>query len=140
MKFSTYLTFDGNTREAFTFYQQVLGGQLEIMSFGESPAGDLPAEHHGRTMHACLSFGGERPLMASDSMPEGTCGAEAYQGIKGCSIALHPESLAEGERLFAALAEGGQVIMPLEKTFWAERFGMLVDRYGVGWMVNCEHP
>lgn len=138
MKLSTYLTFDGNAREAFTFYQQVLGGELAVMSFGESPiAGDMPAEHHGRTMHACLTFDGQS-LMASDSMPEGSCGAERYEGIKGCSIALHPASVAEGERLFVALAEGGQVIMPMEKTFWAERFGMLTDRFGVSWMVNCE--
>lgn len=139
MQLSTYLTFDGTTRDAFTFYQQVLGGELELMSFGDSPmAGDLPVEHHGRTMHACLTLDGQR-LMASDTMPEGTCGAEAYNGIHGCSIALHPASVAEGERLFAALSDGGQVTMPMDKTFWAERFGMLVDRFGVAWMVNCEH-
>jgi len=53
---------------------------------------------------------------------------------------LHPDSVAEGERLFAALSEGGQVVMPMEKTFWAERFGMFTDRFGVSWMVNCETP
>jgi len=138
MKLSTYLTYDGNAREAFTFYQQVLGGNLELMTFAQAPeAEQFPAEYHERIMHACLDLG-ESTLMASDTLPGETCGGGPYEGIKGCSISLHPSSVAEAERLFAALGEGGTVIMPLEKTFWAERFGMLTDRFGLSWMVNCE--
>ncbi|MDX2353345.1 VOC family protein [Stutzerimonas xanthomarina] len=119
-------------------YQQVLGGELEMMTFAQAPdAGHFPAEHRDRIMHVCLSLG-DFSLMASDTMPEDpACGGGPYEGIKGCSISLHPESIAESERLFTALSEGGQVVMPLEKTFWAERFGMFIDRFGVSWMINC---
>ncbi len=140
MKLSTYLTFDGQAREAFTFYQQVLGGTLEMMTFAQAPeAEQFPAEHRERIMHVCLTLDDYR-LMASDTMPGMDCGSGTYEGIKGCSISLHPESVAEGERLFAGLSAGGQVVMPMEKTFWAERFGMFTDRFGVSWMVNCEQP
>lgn len=140
MKLSTYLTFDGQAREAFTFYQQVLGGTLEMMTFAQAPeAEQFPAEHRERIMHVCLTLDDYR-LMASDTMPGMDCGSGSYEGIKGCSISLHPDSVAEGERLFAGLSAGGQVVMPMEKTFWAERFGMFTDRFGVSWMVNCEHP
>jgi PhnB protein len=137
MKITTYLTFDGNARDAFTFYQQALGGTLEMMTFAQAPdAEQFPVEYRERIMHACLNLG-DGALMASDTLP-GTCGGGPYEGIKGCSVSLHPTSVSESERLFAALAEGGTVVMPLEKTFWAERFGMLTDRFGVSWMVNCE--
>lgn len=140
MKLSTYLTFDGQAREAFTFYQQVLGGTLEMMTFAQAPeAEQFPAEHRERIMHVCLTLDDYR-LMASDTMPGMDCGSGSYEGIKGCSISLHPDSVAEGERLFAGLSAGGQVVMPMEKTFWAERFGMFTDRFGVSWMVNCEQP
>ncbi|MHB1371933.1 MAG: VOC family protein [Pseudomonadaceae bacterium] len=140
MKLSTYLTFDGQARAAFTFYQQVLGGTLEMMTFAQAPEAErFPAEHRERIMHVCLTLDDYR-LMASDTMPGMDCGSGPYEGIKGCSISLHPASVAEGERLFAGLSAGGQVIMPMEKTFWAERFGMFTDRFGVSWMVNCEHP
>jgi len=137
MKITPYLTFDGQARDAFTHYHNVLGGTLEMMTFGEAPEPEMfPAEHRQRIMHVCLTMDGDR-LMASDTMPGDTaCGGAPYQGIKGCSISLHPQSLAEAERVFAALGEGGQTLMPLEKTFWAERFGMLMDRFGVSWMVN----
>ena len=140
MKISTYLTFDGQAREAFAFYQQVLGGELATMTFADSPdAEQFPAEHRDRIMHACLTLG-EQCLMASDTLPGDVCGGGPHEGIKGCSICLHPESVAEGERLFNGLSEGGQVVMPMEKTFWAERFGMFTDRFGVSWMVNCMQP
>lgn len=140
MKLSTYLTFDGQAREAFTFYQQVLGGTLEMMTFAQAPEAEhFPAEHRERIMHVCLTLDDYR-LMASDTMPGMDCGSGTYEGIKGCSISLHPDSVTEGERLFAGLSAGGQVVMPMEKTFWAERFGMFTDRFGVSWMVNCEQP
>jgi len=137
MKITTYLTLDGTTREAFTFYKDVLGGTLEMMTFAQAPdAEQFPAEYRERIMHACLNLG-DGVLMASDTLP-GTCSGGPYEGIKGCSVSLHPTSVDESEKMFAALAEGGTVVMPLEKTFWAERFGMLTDRFGVSWMINCE--
>ena len=140
MKISTYLTFDGQARDAFTFYQQVLGGTLETMTFAQAPdAEQFPAEYHDRVMHTCLTLG-DHSLMASDTLPGEFCGGAPYEGIKGYSISLHPESVAEAERLFNGLSEGGQVMMPLEKTFWAERFGMFTDRFGASWMINCAQP
>ena len=141
MKISTYLTFDGQAREAFTVYQQVLGGTIEaMMPFAESPdSGDFPVEYHERIMHTCLRLG-DSLLMASDTVPGVSCGGSEYQGIKGCAVSLQPDTVAEAERVFNALAEGGRIEMPLEKTFWAERFGLLVDRFGVSWMINCEQP
>lgn len=139
MKITPYLTFDGQARDAFTLYQNVLGGELEMMTFAQAPdAEHFPEEHRERIMHACLSLG-EFSLMASDTMPgDAACGGDRFEGIKGCSISLHPQSINESERLFTQLSEGGQVVMPLEKTFWAERFGMFTDRFGVSWMINCE--
>jgi len=111
MKITTYLTLDGTTREAFTFYKDVLGGTLEMMTFAQAPdAEQFPAEYRERIMHACLNLG-DGVLMASDSLPD-TCGGGPYEGIKGCSVSLHPTSVDESEKLFAALAEGGTVIMP----------------------------
>lgn len=137
MKISIYLTFDGQAREAFTFYQQVLGGSLELMTYAQAPEPEqFPVQYHQRVMHVSLNLG-DYALMASDTIPGSNCGGP-YEGIKGCSITLSPTSVAEGERLFTGLAAGGNVLMPMEKTFWAERFGMLTDRFGVSWMVNCE--
>lgn len=140
MKITPYLTFDGQARDAFTLYQQVLGGELEMMTFAQAPdAEHFPAEYRERIMHVGLNLG-DFSLMASDIMPgDPACGGGEYEGIKGCSISLHPESIAESERLFTALSEGGHIVMPLEKTFWAERFAMFTDRFGVSWMINCEH-
>ena len=136
MKINAYLMFDGQCEAAFNFYAECLGGKLErLMRYAEAPdnaCGELPAEYQQRVMHACLSVG-DQLLMASDNAPP-----YVYEGIKGCSISLNVDSIAEAERLFAALAERGEVQMPLQETFWAARFGMLTDQFGVSWMVNCE--
>ncbi|TLX55392.1 VOC family protein [Stutzerimonas nosocomialis] len=138
MKISTYMFFEDQSRAALTFYQQVLGGELEaMMTFADVPESeglDVPPAFRDRIMHGCLRLENHL-LMASDSMP-----GQPYEGIRGCSITLSPDSVADGERLFAALAEGGRVEMPLAQTFWALRFGSLVDRFGVSWMINCETP
>ena len=129
-----YLTFDGTCAEAMRFYERTLGGKMEMMmTMGESPmAGDAPPGSADRIMHARLVVDGHA-LMASDTMA-----GQPFEGMKGFSLSLNYPSPAEGRRIFAALAEGGQVTMPFQKTFWAEGFGMLVDRYGTPWMVNCE--
>jgi PhnB protein len=134
MKISPYLIFNGDCRAAFTFYQQCLQAQLEaMMTFGETPAAEhVPKEHQDLIIHTCLKVG-DQMLMASDTTPD-----RPTPGMSGCSISLNVDSIAEAERVFNALAEGGKVEMPLQATFWAARFGMLVDRFGVAWMINCE--
>ncbi|HEY8022470.1 MAG TPA: VOC family protein [Thermoanaerobaculia bacterium] len=128
----TYLVFDGNCAEAMRFYERTLGGKLEtLMTHAESPvAAQTPPGSADRIMHARLVLDG-RVLMASDAMA-----GPSYEGMKGFSLALVYPTVAEAKKVFDALAEGGEVRMPLEKTFWAESFGMLVDRFGTPWMVN----
>ncbi len=131
-----YLAFDGQCEAAMRFYEQHLGGEVaEFHRYGGSPmAGQVPAEFHQRVMHAMLRLPNGQVLMASDAMP-GQCAPEKIQGI---TLSLVVDSSAEAERVFNALAQGGNIGMPLEKTFWAERFGMVTDQYGVPWMVNFE--
>jgi PhnB protein len=129
-----YLNFDGQCAEAFRFYERVLGGRIEaMMTHGESPiAGEVPSEWHDRVLHARLAVG-DQVLMASDSPPE------QYQKPQGLYVSLQVEKPADAERIFRALAENGTVTMPFEKTFWAAGgFGMLVDRFGTPWMINCD--
>lgn len=132
MKMNPYLNFDGSCVQALRFYQQVFGGELEVMTYGGSPmAADMPAEMHDRAMHACLMTG-DFVLMASDAPPE------HYKPPAGIEVSLHFADAGEGERIFHALADGGNVTMPFEQTFWAERFGMVTDRFGTPWIVNCD--
>ncbi len=135
MQLNTYLSFKDNARQALEFYAQALGGKITmLMTMGESPmAADIPAEFHGAIMHGCLQLG-DRLLMAADTPP----GCGEFEGNKGFSLSLTVNTPAEGQRLFAALSEGGQVTMPLAETFWSPSFGMLVDQFGIAWMVNCE--
>jgi len=139
----TYLTFGGRCQEAVDFYRAALGAKVEmLMKFKDNPdhppegspeqptPGTLPPDWGERIMHASLLVGGTR-LMASDG-----CGES--KGFEGFALSLNPPDEAEARRLFAALSEGGQVTMPLGRTFWSPCFGMLTDRFGVGWMVNVE--
>ena len=130
--FEAYLFFDGNCAEALRFYERTLGAKLEsMMTHAESPiAGQTPPGSENRIMHARLNIGG-RILMASDAMV-----GHPYGGMKGFSLSLTYPSAEEAKRVFKALSEGGKVTMPVDKTFWAEAFGMLVDRFGTPWMVN----
>lgn len=133
MQFNPYLNFGGNCEEAFRFYADLLGGKIEMMqTFGDSPmAKDTPADWHGKVMHASLTVDG-RQLMGSDGP------ADRREKMQGFALALAAKDVAEAERLFSALSEGGTVVMPLQETFWAERFGMATDRFGTPWMVNCD--
>lgn len=135
MRVSPYVMFNGKCREALKFYEQLLGAKILFsMTFGESPAKEqMPPETYDLIIHATLSIG-DQLLMASDAPPD------RYEAPRGVYISLHLNDIAEGERIFKALSDGGKVQMPFEKTFWAERFGMCVDRFGVPWMVNCENP
>ena len=133
MQVDTYLTFNGNCADAMRFYQRTLGGKLDLMTHAQSPiAGQTPPGSENRIMHARLAIDG-RLLMASDSMVD-----HPYEGMKGFSLSLIYPTVVEATRVFNALADGGKVIMPLDKTFWAKAFGMLVDRFGTPWMVNGE--
>jgi PhnB protein len=135
MQMNPYLTFEGNCEEAFMAYEKILGGKIvAMMPFEGTPGeGQVPADWKKKIIHACLSFG-DNMLMASDVAPS------CSQKMQGISVALHPKEPADAERLFDALSAGGQVTMPLSETFWAQKFGMLVDRFGTPWMINCAKP
>ena len=131
LQLDTYLFFNGTCAEAMRFYERTLGGKLTLMTNAQSPIADkLPPGSGDRILHARLELDG-RTLMASD-----WSGSQPYPGTKGFSLALAYPTVADAKRVFETLAAGGKVTMPLEKTFWAEIFGMLVDRYGIAWMVN----
>jgi PhnB protein len=132
-----YLMFNGNCREAMEFYKQCFGGKLEMTTFSDAPeeacAGHTKPiiETKDQIMHAILT-NGDLMLMASDN-PMGT-------PVVGdnISISIHPQSIPETDTLFKSLSEGGKVTMPLATTFWGAYFGMLVDKYGFYWMLNCQ--
>ena len=133
MHVNAYLNFSGQCEEAFKFYEKVLGGEiLTMMRFEGTPmANQVPAEMRNKIIHARMKIG-ETVVMASDAPRE-----RASQP-KGFALSIGVDKTSEAERIFAALAEGGKVDMPVGKTFFAARFGMLNDRYGVPWMVVCE--
>jgi PhnB protein len=133
MELNPYLNFSGQCEAAFKFYEKCLGGTIQMMMrFGESPmANQVPAERRNQIMHMRMTAAGT-VLMGADAPPE------YYQKPQGFSVALNFTDPAEAERVFNALAEKGTVQMPLQQTFWAVRFGALVDQFGIPWMINCE--
>jgi PhnB protein len=136
MKLATYLMFDGNCREAFTRYEQVLGGKITaMMDHAGTPAEEhVSPEWRDKILHACLEIDGQM-LMASDAPPDRSDGP-----MRSVSVNVMVATPEEAERVFAALAEGGKVTMPIAETFWSPRFGMVTDRFGTHWMVNAEQP
>lgn len=133
MQMSPYLSFKGDCEAAFTFYAECLGGRLNgLFRYGGSPMADqAPPGWADKVMHGSVAIG-DVVLMGADVAPE------QYEAPKGFSLSLQIKSTAEADRIFPKLAAGGRVVLPLEKTFWAARFGMVVDRFGVPWMINCE--
>lgn len=133
MRFIPYLSFEGRCREAFEFYARVLDGKIEgMISHGETPAGEhVPPDWQDKIINAYLVADGAE-LMGADTPPG--VGPAAMQGF---SVSIHVEDEARAARIFAAFADGGSVLMPLEATFWAKKFGMVTDRYGTPWMINC---
>jgi PhnB protein len=126
-----YLNFNGNCDEAINFYKDVLGGELLFMQrYGESPMKGMGDDNH--VMHCTLKIG-ETLIMASDNPP----GQPAVVG-SNISLAIGSNDAPGSEAMFEKMSEGGNVTMPMQETFWAERFGMLTDKYGVSWMFNCE--
>ena len=133
MEMNTYLLFSGQCEAAFKFYEQCLGGKITFLqTHGDSPMAEhVSPEWRDKIIHARLTLG-NNVLMGSDTPPE------HYSKPQGFSVALHTADTAEAERVFHALAENGTVQMPIQETFWAHRFGMLVDQFGIPWMVNHE--
>ena len=131
MKVEPYLFFEGRCEEALEFYRKVLGAEVTMLvRFKDSPDPDMcQTGTEDKVMHANLRIG-DNTLMASDGRCEGQA---AFQGF---SLSLSLADEAEAERLFSALSDGGRVEMPLTKTFWSPLFGMVIDRFGVLWMVN----
>jgi len=132
MKPSTQLTFDGNCEEAFKYYEKTLGAKItSIMRWGESPMKDrVPKEYGNRVIHGTINIAG-MDVGGGDAPPQ------MYRKPQGMMVGLDPQRPEEAERVFAALSDGGLVTMKLEETFWAKRFGMCVDRFGIPWMINC---
>jgi PhnB protein len=128
----SYLFFDGTCAQAMRFYESALGGKLEMMmTYRESPQREqCPRGSEDRIMHASMAVG-DRRLMASDT-PAG----QPNTGMNGFSLSLNYPTVDEARRVFNKLADGGKVTMPLDKTFWAEAFGMLTDKFGTPWMVG----
>ena len=132
MQLNPYLTFNGHCEAAFKFYEQCLGGQLgAIFRYAGTPLADqVPADWQDKVMHGSLTVGGQ-VLMGGDVAPDG------YEAPKGFSLSLQIKDTTEAERIFHELGKDGRVTLPLEKTFWAARFGMVVDRFGIPWLINC---
>jgi len=133
MHINPYLNFNGQCEAAFKFYEKCLGGKIEGMfKFGESPmAEQMPPEARNNIMPASLRAG-DAILMGSDAP------GEQFQKPQGFAVSINVKTVEEAQRVFHALSEGGQVQLPIQETFWAQRFGMLVDQFGIPWMVNCE--
>ena len=133
MQLNPYLNFNGNCAAAFKYYEKNLGGKISMMmTFAESPMADqVPASDRDKVMHARMTIG-DYVLMGTDAGPD------HFSAMKGFCVSLSVDSVAEAERIFKALAEKGSVEMPIQKTFWAERFGSLVDQFGTPWMINYE--
>jgi PhnB protein len=133
MQVQSYLFFNGRCEEAIEFYKKTLGAKVEmLMRFKEAP-GDHKCSPgtEEKVMHSCLRIG-ETAVMASDGMAQGK------PEFKGFSLAVNAKDKAEADRLFGALSDGGQVHQPLVETFFSPRFGMVADKFGVGWMVMVE--
>lgn len=128
-----YLTFNGTCRQAMTFYKDILGGELQLMDFANSPM-DVPDEAKNYIMHAILTSNGVT-VMASDAMPN-----QPITNGNSVSLSINCQSVDEINQLFNSLAEGGQITMPLDDTFWGARFGMLIDKFGTNWMFNYDYP
>jgi PhnB protein len=129
MRVEPYLYFEGRCREAVEFYQRAVGAELTALTrFGDSPGTPAPSGAEDNVMHASLRIG-ETTLLASDGQGRGK------PDFRGFSLALTVSADAEADRLFAALSDGGSVQLPLTSTPFASRFGMVVDRFGVGWTV-----
>lgn len=131
MKLVPHLIFDGNCREAFEFYDHVLGGSLSVTTFGESPAANhVPREWSDRIVHATLTLD-EWELAGADVAPD------EYGKADGFYLLIEPDDPKEAERIFLALSENGKIQIPLQEMFWSVAYGSLIDKFGIPWEVSC---
>lgn len=130
---NAYLIFNGNCREAMTFYQKCLGADLQLVKFSDMP-GNVPPEAKDRIAHARLTKG-VTILMASDNMPGMT-----FKPGDNFFVSLQCDTVQETEQLFSLLSEKGKTTQPPQETPWAKRFAMFTDQFGTNWMLNCEKP
>jgi len=135
MNTSAYLNFPGTCEEAFNFYAKCLNSQIvALIRASDTPMKDhAPADRQNMVMHARMVIG-DTLLMGSDAPPD------FFKPAQGFSVCLSVPEIAEAERVYAALSEGGKIEMAIQETFWANRFGTFTDRYGTPWMINCEKP
>lgn len=133
MSVTPYLFFDGNCAEAMRFYERVTGGKLrDLLKYSDSPGGSAPPKIDGdKIMHAYLELPDGAGIMASDDMSD-----VPYRGMSGFGVALTLQTADEVTRVFNGLSERGDVLMPLQKTFWSPAFGMVTDRFGTLWLVG----
>jgi len=129
---AAYLSFNGQCEAAFRFYEKCLGASsLSFHTYAGSPmSGDVPADWQDKVMHATLTLG-NTSLMGADSPPNHSAPPQGF------SLSINVDQPEDADRVFAALAEGGKIQMPIGPTFWSARFGMLTDQFGIPWMVNC---
>lgn len=135
MRWNPLLSFNGQCREAFEFYARCFDGRIAfIIPWGETPAAEtVPPEWRSKIIHATLRFG-DQTLQGADAPPG------QYESPIGFSLSLTARDEAEAKRFFDVLAKDGAIRMPLQPTFWSPAFGMLVDRFGIPWMIGCEQP
>ena len=135
MQVNPYLSFNGQCEAAFTFYERCLDARVgAIFRYAGTPMADqVPPDWQDKVMHGTVTIG-EQVFMAGDVAPD------RYEEPKGFSLSIQIGDTSEAERIFHELAKDGRIMMPLEKTFWAARFGMVVDRFGIPWLINCETP
>jgi PhnB protein len=133
MAFYAYLNFGGNCREAFTRYQEIFGGELVLLGMDAMPSADpVPADQADLVIHAALKIG-DALLMASDVMP-----GQPFGPVQGMYVNYAVEDVDEAKRAFDALADGGDVEMPLDQTFFSPAFGVCKDRFGTPWMISAQ--
>ena len=135
MKVRTYLNYGGNCEQAFRFYEKHLGGKITMMmTHGEMPApNNVPPNWRKAILYACMTIG-DTELMANDVPPE------RFQPMRSAYLSLGLDSIQEAERIHALLADGGEIFMPMQETFFAHRFSMLRDKFGTCWMIIHERP
>ena len=131
---TAYLSFDGNCRDAVSFYRKCLATEVEMNPYPDA-SGQPSSDPKAKIMHAQLGKPGAPILMASDTPHDGSLKAG-----NNFSVALDCDSIAEADQAFAALSEGGEIRMPLVDAPWGARFGMLTDQFGIQWMINCQQP
>ena len=132
MRLDIYVNYRGNCEQAFRFYEEHLGGRITgMIRHRDQPHPNIPADWQEKVMHGSLTIG-QQVLLGADVAPD------RYEAPKGFSLSLQLRDTTEAERIFYELATDGRVVLPLEKTFWAARFGMVVDRFGIPWLIKCD--